>query len=390
MHGLPFDYAVRNLGRSCVRLVLLVLGSATVLTLVITAAAFVRGMDSALRATGGLHNVVLVGAGSEESFERSEVDSGVAGEIAASLPGIRSRGGMLYLSPEVHAQLPLKARADQAKGPLAVIRGVTPTAMLVHESVQIVEGRFPDAGADEVMIGRMTATKLGVPDSELAIGRTLIMDQRSWTIVGRFVAPGTVIDAEVWVPLSDLKQAAKRSSDSCVVLTLDPAQTEFADVAALTKMRVDLQLAAVRETDYYRRLSDFFAPIRMVAWVTAGLIAVGGLFGGMNTMYAAFASRVRELAALQSIGFRRIAIVISLIQESLLVTITGALIASAMGVLVLDGAAVRFSMGAFGLIVDSMVLQVGLASGIAMGLFGVLPPAWRCLRLEIPAALKAV
>ncbi|MBX3395996.1 MAG: ABC transporter permease [Phycisphaerae bacterium] len=390
MRRLPIEYAVRNLGHSPVRLVLLVLGSATVLTLVIAAAAFVRGMDAALRSTGGPHNVVLVGAGSEESFERSEVDSGAAGEIAASLRGIRSRAGTVYLSPEVHAQLPLKVRADQIKGPLAMIRGVVPAAMLVHESVQIVDGRFPETGADEVMIGRMTATKLGVPDADLAIGKTMIIDHRSWTIVGRFAAPGTVIDAEVWVPLTDLKQAAKRSSDSCLVLTLDPTQTEFADVAALTKTRVDLQLASVRETDYYRRLADFLAPIRMVAWVTAGLIAVGGLFGGMNTMYAAFASRARELAALQSIGFRRSAILISLIQESLLATITGALIASAIGVLVLNGAAVRFSMGAFGLRVDSTVLLAGLISGIAMGLFGALPPAWRCLRLEIPVALKAV
>src|SRR5690606_38019777 len=116
----------------------------------------------------------------------------------------------------------------------------------------------------------------------------------------------------------------------------------------------------------------------------------GGLFGGLTTMYAAFASRVRELGTLQSFGFRRTAIVISLVQESLLATVAGTLIACVVGVSVLDGLAVRFSMGAFGLLVDPIVIGVGLCAGLTLGLVGALPPAARCLRLSIPVALKAV
>src|SRR5690606_26502824 len=122
----------------------------------------------------------------------------------------------------------------------------------------------------------------------------------------------------------------------------------------------DLELAAMPEQEYYSSLAGFFQPIKIVAWVTAGLIALGGLFGGLTTMYAAFASRVRELGTLQSFGFRRTAIVISLVQESLLATVAGTLIACVVGVFVLDGLAVRFSMGAFGLLVDPIVIGVGL------------------------------
>ena len=107
-------------------------------------------------------------------------------------------------------------------------------------------------------------------------------------------------------------------------------------------------------------------------------------------MYAAFASRVRELGTLQSLGYRRGAIVVSLVQESVLATSTGALIACLVGVFVLDGLSVRFSMGAFGLVVDGLALAVGLLAGLVLGLVGALPPAWRCLRLSIPVALKAV
>jgi putative ABC transport system permease protein len=262
--------------------------------------------------------------------------------------------------------------------------------MLVHGQVQIADGRFPAAGSDEVMIGRMAAARMGVPEADLAVGKTLLIDNRPWSIVGRFVAPGTVVEAEVWTPLTDLKTATKRETISCVVVTLDPDEAEFADVAAFTKMRVDLELSAMTETEYYAKLAAFFGPIRAVAWVTAALIGLGGLFGGLNTMYAAFASRVRELGTLQSLGFRRGAIVVSLVQESSLATAAGSLIACAAGLVLLDGLAVRFSAGAFGLAVDSVVIAVALLSGVALGLIGALPPAWRCLRLSIPVALKSV
>lgn len=390
MRLLPLDYAVRNLGRSPARLALSVLGSALVVGLVLAAAAFVRGMDVSLRATGEPDNIVLLGAGSEESVERSEIGAAVAGIAGASLRGIRSRAGVMYVSPEVHAQLPLKTRADQPKGPLVLVRGVTPAAMLVHSSVQIVEGRFPEVGRDEVMVGAMAGVKMGVPESELALGRPILIDRRPWTIVGRFRSPGTVAEAEVWGPLSDLKEATKRTTDSCVVLTLDREKAELADIRSFTKTRVDLELAATSESDYYARLSDFFAPIRVVAWVTAGLIGVGGLLGGLNTMFAAFASRVRELGMLRSLGFRRRAIAASLVQEAMVASAAGALLACAAGALLLDGLAVRFSMGAFGLVVDAPVIALGLCGGLAMGLLGALPPAWRSMRLPIPVALKSV
>jgi putative ABC transport system permease protein len=145
----------------------------------------------------------------------------------------------------------------------------------------------------------------------------------------------------------------------------------------------------VRESDYYANLRAFYRPIQAMVWVTAILIASGGLLGGLNTMYAAFASRVRELGSLQAIGYPRHAIVLSLVQESLLASIAGALIGAAIGVFVLDGVAVRFSMGVFGLTVDSLVLSAGLGAGVLLGLVGGLPPAWRCLKLPIAEALKA-
>jgi putative ABC transport system permease protein len=390
MKLLPFEYAVRNLGRSTPRLLLSVFGSALVVLLVLAAAAFVRGMDTALRASGGKDNVVILGAGSEESIERSEIEAGVGGLAAATIRGIRTRAGQPYLSREVHVQLPVTTTPDQERGPTVLVRGITPAALLVHSDVQITEGRAPRAGYDEVMVGAMLPVKLGVPADTLALNNRLYIDKKPLTIVGRFASPGSVTQAELWVPLTDLKQATKRETDSCVVLTLDPEVADASDVDLFAKARIDLELTTTTEQAYYARLSEFFAPIRIVAWVTAALIGVGGLFGGLNTMYAAFASRVREIGTLQSLGYRRGAIVVSLVQESVLATAAGSLLAAALGLLLLDGLAVRFSMGAFGLRVDALAMIIALLSGLALGLLGSLPPAFRCLRLDIPTALKSI
>ena len=388
MKLLPWDYGVRNLGRSPLRLALSLGGSALVVLLVLAAGAFVRGVDRSLTVSGGNRNVILLGAGSEESFERSEINPATGQLALASIPGIRSRLGVAYVSPEVHMQTIIRESRESADAPQVLVRGMTPTAFLVHGKARVVEGRAPEPGRDEAVVGALAAAKMGLPESRLRVGQNLFFDERVWTIVGRFEAPGTVMEAEVWVPLSDLQIAAKRDNLSCVVLTLEDA--EFDDVDAFAKQRLDLELVAMRETDYYSKLATFYRPIQLMVWATAGLIALGGLLGGLNTMYATFASRVREIGALQSIGYARGAIVLSLVQESLLATAAGALLAAVIGLLVFDGIYVRFSMGVFGLTIDSTVLALGLAAGLALGVAGALPPAWRALRLPIAEALKAV
>ena len=123
--------------------------------------------------------------------------------------------------------------------------------------------------------------------------------------------------------------------------------------------------------------------------VTAILIALGAILGGLNTMYAAFASRVREIGSLQTLGYSRLAIVISFIQESLLATSMGAIIACIGGLLILDGIVVQFSLGAFGLSISAAVLALGLLAGALLGICGAALPVWRCLRKPIPQALRA-
>lgn len=387
MQRLPFEYAVRNLSRAPLRLVASVAGGTLVVLLVLVAGSFVRGMGKSLSVSGGEKNVILLGAGSEESLERSQIGMNVSTLVAASVPGVKRALGVDYVSPEVHMALVMQRDQHDAAELRAVVRGVTPAAFLVHPQVRVVEGRTPRAGEYEVMVGALAATRMGVEPAALGVGKSLWFDHRAWRIVGRMAAPQTVMNAEIWVPLADLQIAKRRDTLSCVVLRLEDAA--FGDVAAWAALRLDLELSAIRESDYYANLYAFYGPVRAMIWVTAALIALGGMLGGVNTMYAAFATRVRELGALQTLGFPRRALVLSFLQESMLATSAGAIIAALIALTLLDGVAVRFSMGAFALVMDGPVIMGGLLAAMGLAIVGVIPPLWRCLRLPIVEALRS-
>lgn len=381
---LPFSYAVRNLFRSKSRLLQTVGGSALVVLLVMAAVAINQGMKRVLSASGSPNNVVLVGAGSEESIQRSEVPETAAGVAEAAIPGVAEALGIRAVSSEIHYMNYLDLGGGRRRQ--ALFRGVTPQALRVHPEVRLIAGSFPAAG--QLAAGRLAWRKLGIAESELQPGRKVTLDGQELTISGLFAAPGTVFESELWATLGDLRVLAKRDTLSCVVLRLkDPA--DFADADLFAKQRLDLELSALRESDYYARLSSFFRPLRAITWITAGLIAAGALFGGVNTLYAAFASRVREMAALQAIGYGRGALLASLVQESSLACLTGTLVASLAAVLLLDGLTVPFSIGAFTLEVGPSVALAGVVTGLLLGLLGALPPAIRCLKPELHVALRS-
>lgn len=381
---LPFTYAVRNLFRDPVRLLQNLGGAAMVVFLLFAAGAYNQGMDGLLRGSGASHNVIFLGAGSEESVERSEVSADAESRIAAGVRGISTRAGVTAVSGEVHHMglfdLPGK------KGARALARGIGPAAFEVHREVRLVEGEYPRSG--EVIVGRLAAHSLGLGEDELGPGTTLRFEGEELTVSGVFSAPGTVMESEIWMGLTDLMTLVLRDTLSCVVVRLESLE-DFAEADLFAKQRLDLELVAIRETDYYANLSKFFGPIRMMTWLTAALVATGAVFGGINVLYAAFASRIGELATLQAVGYSRPAILVSLLQESLVSTLAGTLVASVVAVAVLEGVRVPFSMGTFQLTLSAPVLALGLGAALLLGTLGALPPAWRCLMAPIPVALRS-
>jgi ABC-type antimicrobial peptide transport system permease subunit len=254
----------------------------------------------------------------------------------------------------------------------------------VHNKVRLVEGSFPGSG--EVIIGRLAHYVLG--EEKLKLGQQLVFEDQTFNIVGIFEAPGTVMESEVWMDRSDLMSLTQRDSLSCVIARLE-SEEDFKSADLFAKQRLDLELSAIRESDYYAKVSAFFGPIRAMTWLTAGLIAAGAVFGGFNMLYAAFASRIRELATLQAIGFTRTAVFISLVQESLLATLTGTLCAAFAAVWILEGQTIYFSIGTFSLQMSAGVVLTGLLTGLLLGILGSIPPAIRCLGASLPSSLRS-
>ncbi|WFB36113.1 ABC transporter permease [Kiritimatiellota bacterium B12222] len=380
---LPFTYAVRNLSRDRSRLVQSILGSALVVLLVMGAHAMNAGMTRSLQSTASPRNVLLLGAGSEESMQRSEVSEQAAGIAETSLAGVESVLGQRAVSPEiVHMATLLTGEGQELRG---LVRGVTSKAMLVHPEMVIQEGHFPGPG--ELLVGRLAWRRLDVSPETLAVGEVLTFDGVDLRVSGVLAAPGTVMESEIWMPLQDLRTFAQRDTVSSVAIRLRE-DAEVADVQLFTRQRLDLELSAVSETEYYAKLARFYAPIRTMTWTTAILIAAAAVFGGLNTLYAAFASRVRETATLQAIGFSRFVILISLLQESLLISMAGTLLGAVIARLLLANRVLPFGAGAIELDLEPSTLVVGLIAGMLLGFIGTLPPAFRCLYPPLPQTLR--
>jgi len=306
--------------------------------------------------------------------------------LSASLDGVQQRFGIRHLSPELYLGTRISVSDEDVKG-LGLVRGVTTTAPLVRTKVQIVEGDWPGPG--EVLVGKLAHSKLGCREDSLAIGDVVQFDGRDWRVSGRFTAGGSAFESELWCPLDDMQAALKRQDLSLVAVKLSSAGSP-ADVELFCSERLDLELKAVPEAQFYASLQQHYKPVRMLGWLVVWLIAGAGVFAGLNTMYGAVVGRIRELSTLQAMGFRRRAITLSLIQEAVLLAVGGSLIASVLAFSLINGTAVRFTMGAFALRVDSVAIVVGCGTGLLLGLLGAIPPAMKAMRLAIVQGIKAV
>jgi putative ABC transport system permease protein len=382
---LPWDYGVRNVFRRPMRSALTLLALSLVVFLVLVVVSFVRGLDASLVVSGHPRVVLVHALGASENIENSTMPGRSPGLLSASLSSIQSREGQAFVSPELY--LGSEVRLNPADKPLmGIIRGVTPAVSLVRTSFQLTEGTWPNPG--EILVGHLAATKLGSHSEALAVGKRVQFEGQSWSVAGRFRAGGSSLESELWCPLEDLQTATKRQDLSLVAVMVDAPQS-IPDVEEFCKERLDLEWEATPEKTYYASLQKHYGPVRTIAWLIVVLIGGAGGFAGLNTMYGAVVGRVRELAMLQTLGFLRRAIALSLVQEALLLSVAGALIAAAAGLGFLNGLAVRFTMGAFQLRVDSVSIAVALITGLVIGVLGALPPAIRAMRMPVVDALKA-
>ena len=383
---LPWEYAIRNLFRRPLRTALTFAGLTTVVLLVLIVVGFIRGLENTLTASGDPRVAVVFALGMGQNLEYSSIPMRTGDLVAASVNGVRQRYGQAYVSPELYlgTNVSLNEKREPAMG---LVRGVTTSALLVRRQVEFEEGTWPKSG--EVVVGRLAATKLGASDRRLAVGQSLMFEGRSWQIAGVFSAGGSALESEIWCALDELQQAMKRQDLSLVAVTLAD-DGDFADLDLFCKERLDLELQATAEVDYYATLQKDYQPVRMLAWLLAFLLAGAGVFAGLNTMYGAVVGRTVELSTLRTIGFSRRAVLVSLVEEGVLLAAAASLLACLMAIVFVNGAAVRFTMGAFTLRIDNVAILMGCSAALVLGLLGTIPPALRAFGMSIVDGLRTV
>jgi len=383
---LPWEYAVRNLFRRPLRSLLTLVGLTTVIVLVLVVVGFIRGLERSLAVTGDPRVALVFSLGMGENLEYSSIAMRSSDLLPASLTGIVERHGRKSVSPELYLGTQVGV-GDEGELSMGLVRGVTRRILAVRRSVQLEEGKWPGPG--EVIVGRMVATKLGATGEELSVGQILRFEGRKWQVSGVFSADGGAFESEAWCRLDELQTAMSRQDLSLVAVALEKTEG-FAELDLFCRERLDLELQAMKERDYYSALNRDYGPVRMLAWLVVCLVSGAGIFAGLNTMYASVLGRVRELAALQTIGFVRRAVVVSLLEEGLLLAAAASLLGVGLVLTGLSGASVRFTMGAFNLSLDPVTVLIGCGVGLGTGLLGTLPAAVRALRMPIVEGLKTI
>ena len=381
---IPLAYTLRNVFRRPLQTLQLLGGSGLVITLLMLATSINQSMQNTLTNSGNENNIIFLSAGSEESIERSEISFGMEEIIDGNIEHIRQVMNQSAISPEVHYNGTIKVKEGHESQ--ALIRGIQHQALWVHQKVRLLEGKFPQAG--EIIVGRLAYHKLGLGKKDLQIGRFIEFNNEKLRISGIFDARGTVMEAEIWMPLLDLMTYTQRDSLSCVIFSSD-SRKAFTNAEVFAQTRLDLELVALKEAQYYRKISSFYAPISWMTWISAFLISIGAFLGGLNTLFAAFSSRISEFGSLQAIGFSRFSIFISLFKESLAIGIIAADLSIIVGIFFLDGISFPFSIGVFTLEFDNLIIFTGLFSGVGLAVVGVLAPAWKCLHPSLPQTLRA-
>ncbi len=365
-----------------------VVGIAGVVIVFVAVLSIGEGFRAALQGASSADTAMVMRGGSD-----SEMVSALAGEstrIIKDGPGIRRGANGAFASAEllVIVNVPIRATGTDANVPL---RGIEPAAFDVREEVSIISGRMLQPGTSEIIVGESAARQF----TGLDLGSEQRWGSSTWTVVGIFEAGGTIAESEIWCDARVLQPAYRRGDTFQTVyakLESDEAFQPFKD-ALTTDPRLDVMVE--RESDYFAAQSQqMSAIITGIGSVIAVLMGVGAVFGAVNTMYTAVASRTREIATLRALGFSSVPVVVSVMTESLLLSIGGGLIGGVLAYVGFNGYQTAtlnfqtFSQVSFAFMVTPALLTQGIAYAVIMGFLGGLFPAVRAARLPIVTALR--
>jgi putative ABC transport system permease protein len=246
-------------------------------------------------------------------------------------------------------------------------------------------------GLNEVVVGVGAAREF----EGLEVGSSIEVARAQWPVVGLFEADGGISETEIWVDAAVLQPAYRRgNSYQSVYARLESPDAFQAFKDALTA-DPRLNVKPMREADYHAEQSSMLRGlVEGLGSLVAVVMGIGAIFGALNTMYTAVASRAREIATLRALGFHSGPVVISVLIESLLLALVGGVIGAGLAWLAFDGFTAAtlnftsFSQVTFAFEVSPTLLALGTAFAMLIGFIGGLFPAVRAARIPIASALR--
>jgi putative ABC transport system permease protein len=387
--AIPLIYNVRSVKARWTSTIVAVAGIAGTVGVFIAMLSLARGFRATLVSSGSADNALITRAGAT-----SEMTSGVSLDsvkIIQDAPGIaRGVDGPLLTSEAVlMAPIPLRSTGTDAN---VELRGVSPNVFSIRRNIKIIDGRMFRPGLAELVVGKNAKATY----SGLTLGSNIGLGTVRWQVVGIFDAGGSAFDSEVWGD-SHLLNAAfpprpETLSQSVTVHLASPAALQQLKDALTADPRLNVDV--IREIDYYSKQSTRMTTlITILGGFVAAIMAIGAVFGALNTMYSAVAERGREIATMRALGFGAAAVVISFLIEALLISFVGGGI-GCLAVLPLNGLTTStmnfqtFSNLAFAFKITPELLVKGIFFALAMGLIGGLLPAVRAASGPVASALR--
>ena len=365
----------------------IVVGIAGVVAVLTAMLAMGEGFKATLSKTGGEDSAIVLRAGSQA--ETNSVITRDQVPLVSALPGIaRGADGKPLASPELSQVVNLPSMADGTDANVQ-FRGVGPAGWALRPQLKIVQGRKFGGGLREIVVGSGARKQF----RGLDVGKQLKLANQTWTVVGVFES-GDSHDSELWADAEVLGPAYQRSAYQSMTVKLegkDGFKRLKAALAADPRLKLDIETTR----DYYSKQSEQLNRlIRILGIVIGSIMAVGAVFGALNTMYAAVAGRAREIATMRALGFRGLPVVAAVMLETMLLALLGGLLGAGLAWLVFNGYTVstlgqNFSQVVFQFRVSPELLWTGLKWALGIGLVGGLFPALRAARLPVTEALRA-
>lgn len=385
--GIPYYYSVRNLWTRRLTTILTAGGMALVVFVFAATLMLADGLQKTLIETGSYDNVVVIRRASA-----SEVQSGVElnqASIVESQPEVAiGANGKRLLAKELVVLINLPKRGSN-KPSNVVIRGVGQSSLVLRPQVKLIQGRTPRPGSADIIAGESVAKRF----QGAGIGETLRFGMRDWTIVGIFDAGSTGYSSEIWGDADQLMQAFRRPVYSSILFKLRDS-SEFQRFKERIESDPRLTLEAKRETRYYADQSEMMAKFLRIMGITLTIMfSLGAVIGAMITMYAAVATRTKEIGTLRALGYQRRSILAAFLMESVFLGLVGGLtglfFASFMQFITISTMNWQtFSELAFSFTLTGEVFFQGLLFSLFMGFVGGLLPSLRASRMNIVDALR--